>query len=210
MTIVYPRALPALNKFKTSSWRSNDATTRIPSPFTGQSQVLVWPRQWWSCTMTLVSMLRAEEQAWSSWLRSGRGKSGTFLLGNPQRRTPLGSARLVPGTPLVKGGGQEGGYLAIDGLPLNAPDYLLAGDHIQLGSGAAARLHEVLENVATNGAGEATLTLWPELRESPADNAPVIVSGAKGVFARTSDVVDVPSDTAGISNFSFDVEEVLA
>lgn len=208
MTIVFPRALPNL-RFRTSTFIKRDVTSDMQSPFTGHSDVIVWPGQWFESTLTLVPMKRADIQVWDAWLTSLRGKSGTFLLGDPSKRTPLGSASVAPGAPRVFGAGQSGGELRIAGCPFGAPTYLKAGDMIQLATAGASRLHMVLEDVATNGSGEALFGIWPELREPPVDGSAVTVINPRGVFHRTSDLVQIPTDTAGFSNIAFDVKEAL-
>lgn len=210
MTIAFPRTLPNL-KFRTSTWREVDVTSDMASPFTGQSQVIVWPGQWFECTLTLVQMKRADSQQWDAWLSSLRGKSGTFWLHNPAKRLPLGSASATPGAPRIFGAGQTGGEVRLAGLPINAPAYLLPGDMIQLPSVLAgrSRLHKVLETVASDGSGQARFAIWPDLRESPPDAWGVAVSVASGVFHRTSDIVEVPTDTAGFTGIAFDVKERL-
>ncbi|WP_425065621.1 hypothetical protein [Reyranella sp.] len=209
MSITYPLALPSTRKWRSSNWASQDRTAEVASPFTGDGQAIVWPYQRWTPTLTLVSMKRADAQEWAAWLRSLRGRSGTFLLGDPARPAPLGAAAFNPGTPLVKGAGQSGGSLLIDGAPASVAAWLKRGDLIQLGAGATARLHEISEVVNTSGSGEAALSLWPALRESPADNSAIVLTNPVGVFNRTSDVVEVPTDTAGFYDLAFDCVDTL-
>lgn len=209
MAISYPLALPS-QRFRSFAWRERDVTADMDSPFTGQSQVIVWPGQWFECSLTLVAMKRAEAQAWDAWLTSLKGHAGTFLLGVPGRSTPLGSAASVPGTPLVRGGDQTGDVLSIDGLPNSATGYLKAGDYIQLGSSGAARLHKVLADVASNGSGQADVPIWPDLRSSPVDNAAVVVSGAVGLFHRASNATEWQVGVDGMTaQRSFDAKERL-
>jgi hypothetical protein len=209
VSITYPLVLPSTLKWKTTSWDSEDRTAEIRSPFTGHGQALVWPYQRWTPTLTLVAMKRDDAQDWAAWLRSLRGRSGTFLLGDPTRRLPLGQAATFPGTPRVKGAGQSGGSLLIDGAPASKEGWLKRGDLVQLGAGASARLHEISEGVNTSAAGEAALELWPDLRESPADDSAIVLANPVGVFNRTSDVVRVPTDQAGIYNLAFDCIDTL-
>jgi hypothetical protein len=211
VAIIYPLALPATNRFRQVLWREVDVTADVASPFTGQSQVIVFPGQWFECTLTLVAMVRAQAQAWDAWITSLKGHAGTFLLGHPLRAAPLGSAAVLPGTPLVKGADQSGDVLAIDGCPANAASYLKAGDHIGLGSGAGSRLYKVLEDVATDPLGNASVSVWPNLRASPADNAPVVVANAKGLFHRMSPVTDWTVGPDGTTQQrSFDCKERLS
>ncbi len=210
MAITYPLALPSV-RFATHNWRHRDVTADMPSPFTGQTQVVSWPGQWRECTLTLVAMTRAQAQAWDAWLLSLAGHVGTFLLGVPGRSAPLGSASSAPGTPLVRGAAQSGGTLVIDGAPNGAPTYLKAGDVIQLGSGLTAQLYTVLEDAASNGSGIVTLLLWPNLRSPPADNAAVVVSSAKGLFHRMSNMTEWAVGRDGLTaQRSFDAKERLS
>jgi hypothetical protein len=82
----------------------------------------------------------------------------------------------------VKGGGQTGAALVLDGATANVAGWLKAGDWIQLGSAGSARLHKVLADAASDGTGTVTLDLWPEIQSAPADNSVVVVQGARGVF----------------------------
>jgi hypothetical protein len=209
MAITYPLAMPSGLQFSARNWRKQDVTVDIPSPFTGQSQVVSFPGQWVEVTLTLIAMRRADAQDWSGWLTSLKGHVGTFLLGDPLRPTPLGSAASAAGTPLVMGGAQTGNTLAVDGLPFNATNYLKRGDLINLGTGASTELYEVQKDVSSNGSGEATLDIWPNLRTSPANNAAVVVAGAQGLFHRMVAATDWQVGEDGLSRLTFDAKERL-
>ncbi len=199
MSIVYPLSLPSGIRFLSYSPTMNDTTAVMPSPFTRLEQVIVWPAQWWSIVLTAVPMMPDEYEPWVAFLAKLKGHRGTCLLGDPSRAAPRGSAADAPGTPLVRGADQTGDTLDIDGCPNYAEGYLLAGDYIQLGSGSTSRLHKVLDDVDANGSGHATLTLWPDLRETPADNAVVIVNDAKGTFRRDNNSQSWKIEGSGIN-----------
>jgi len=78
-----------------------------------------------------------------------------------------------------------------------------------LGSSSTAQLYKVLENVTTDGSGGATLNLWPDLRSSPANNATVVVSDAKGVFRLASNEAVWNIDTGGFYSIAFAAVEAL-
>lgn len=206
MAITYPHAMPSQLDFAQSDWRKTDVTQAVQSPFTGQSQVVDFGGQWREVTLTLRAKKRAEAQKWDAWLTALKGHKGTFLLGHPMRPVPLG---LATGAPLVRGGGQTGGSLVIDGLGNNLSGWLLAGDLFHIGTGADTQLYEVLQDVATNGSGIATMDIWPDLRSAPADNAPLTVTAARGLFRRASNVTSWLADKDGISRRSFDAVEVV-
>ena len=155
-------------------------------------------------------MQRADAEQWAAFLLRLRGAYGTFLLGDPNGSTPRGSASATPGTPLVNGASQTGDELDIDGLPVSATGYLKAGDYIQLGSGSTATLHKVLEDVNSDGSGEATLNLWPKVRTAPSDDATVTVSNAKGNFRLASNETTWDIDQASIYGITFGAVEALS
>lgn len=153
-------------------------------------------------------MTRAEAEEWFSFLVKLNGQYGTFLLGDPHA-APRGSAASTPGTPVVNGASQVGSTLAVDGLPASATGYLKAGDYIQLGSGATARLHKVLNDVDTNGSGEATLDIWPDLRSSPDDDSAVVVSDAVGNFRLSTNEIGVDINEIELFGITFAAIEAL-
>ena len=87
--------------------------------------------------------------------------------------------------PVVDGAGQTGNTLATRGWTPDALGVLLADDRFQLGAAATTRLHKALLDVDADATGRATLEIWPSLRESPTDGAPLVVQDAKGLFALT-------------------------
>lgn len=209
MSIAYPLTLPVA-KFKAGGLTANDTTAKSTSPYTRQSQVYVFPGQWWSSTISLAAMKPADYEAMVAFFLKLRGRSGSFLFGDPARPTPRGTAKDTPGTPLVNGAGQTGASVTIDGCPVSSIGYLKAGDYVQFGAGATARLHKLLDDVNTDSGGNAVLSFWPDLRESPADNSAVVVTGAKGVFRRSDDSMPWQTDNGGIAqNIVVGIEEVL-
>jgi hypothetical protein len=66
-------------------------------------------------------------------------------------------------------------------------------DYIQLGSGSSARLYMVLSDADTNGSGQVTLDIWPNLRSAPSNNDPITVVNPEGVFRLANN----PSWTVG-------------
>jgi hypothetical protein len=100
----------------------------------------------------------------------------------------------------VKGAGQTGESLVTDGWLSNE---LKAGDFISIGT----RLHTVMADVTHTG-GTATISIYPPLRASPADNATVEIN-APAVLLRALEDVPVPIDTALFHHFTIKCEEVL-
>jgi hypothetical protein len=157
------------------------------SPTTLEQQAQRHQGQVWMLDGQYAPMLRASAEALVGALCSLNGREGTFLFGDTSGRTARGVAT---GTPLVKGGGQTGEDLVTDGWTAGVANILRAGDWVQLGTGSTARLYKQLTDVSTNGSGEAGLALWPRIHTAWADNAPITVSAAKGVFRLTTDGMD--------------------
>lgn len=191
MTITYPLSIPAEPGFNSVTLKRSAVGDFTASPYTGAQYVQVFAGQWWQAELGLPKMKASNAAAWRSFFAKLNGVYGTFLLGpDPEFATPRGSAATVPGTPVVNGADQSGNTLSIAGLPADATGYLLAGDFIQLGSGASTRLHMMMDDADSNGSGEADLLIWPNLRESPADGAAIVVSNAKGRFRLTTPVTE--------------------
>lgn len=173
------------------------------SPFSYVSQVQQFAGQIWFADITLASMNRASAEAWISFLLKLNGRQGTFLLGDPSKATPRGS---VPGTPLVNGGSQSGQTLVTDGWTAGQTGVLKKGDMIQLGQ----RIYSVLDDVDSDGSGNATFDIWPRLRESPSDNSSVITSSCVGLFRLTNNSNTIYNANADLNySISFSAEEAL-
>jgi len=209
MAETYPLSFPTHTGIASVTLSAEDVVGINTSPFTLQQQVVRHAGARWSAAITIPPTKRVDAEYWNAFLLRLRGQFGTFLLGDPNAATPRGSAATAAGTPLVNGASQTGNELAIDGLPASATGYLLAGDYIQLGSGSTARLYKVLEDADTNGSGEATLNLWPDLRSSPTNDAAVVVTNAKGVFRLNSNEANWDINNAGFYSISFAAVEAL-
>lgn len=83
------------------------------------------------------------------------------------------------GTPQLNGALVAGATaLVIDGASNNITAWLKSGDWITIGN----QLLAVTQAVNTNGSGQATIPIWPELHKNYADNAAVNISTPFGVF----------------------------
>lgn len=202
MPISYPLSIPTTG-IRSIRLSARDVVGVAASPFTGSQQIYRHQGAWWEAEVILPSMKRADAEEWIGFLMSLKGRSGTFLLHDPAGASPRGT---WAGTPLVKGGSQTGEALMVDGFSAGAT--VKRGDYIQLGSGAATRLHKVLTD-ATAAAGEITLDIWPRLRESPADNAVVTTSAAKGTFRLADNVSAWEIDEALAYGITFAAVEAI-
>jgi hypothetical protein len=185
---------------------ANDVVGVSQSPFTAVQQVYRYSGQFWEADITLPPMKRADAEYWISFLLKLNGPFGTFLMGDPNGATARGVAT---GTPLVNGAGQTGNELVTDGWTTSTTGILKAGDYIQLGTGATSRLYKVLDDVNSDGSGNATLTVWPDLRSAPADNAAITVSNTKTTFRLNSAQTSWDINEATIYGLTFGAREAL-
>lgn len=185
MAITYPISLPASPTTAriTIGKRSVVALGVAPDSLVAQAQVK--SGQQWFGSLMLPVQVRATAEAWVAALVSLNGQEGSFLAGDSANLAPRG---VGTGTPLVNGGSQTGYDLVTDGWTAGQTGIMKAGDWLQLGSGSTARLYKVMVDANSDGSGNATLTLWPRLRSSPADNAAIIVSSPKGKFMLAQDI----------------------
>ena len=205
MAISYPLSLPTTAGIAKVRLTANDIVGISQSPFTAAQQVYKYPGQFCEGDVTLPPMKRLDAEYWISFFLKLNGPFGTFLLGDPNGGTARG---IATGSPAVNGGSQVGNELVTDGWTTSQTGILKAGDYIQLGSGATAQLYKVLDDVNSDGSGNATLTIWPSLRSSPADDASIIVTNPVGVFRLTTPAAwDI--DEASIYGMTFGAREAL-
>jgi hypothetical protein len=188
MAITYPLDLPTSIGMEAISLRSVTAVGMTESPFTFRQQVVRHQGERWEASIKIPPVKSDLADPWVNFLIKLRGQWGIFLMGDPLKVTPSGTASTTPGTPVVNGAGQTGDELSIDGLPVSETGYLLAGDYIQLGTGSSANLYRVLSDVNTNGSGEATLDVFPKVVTATTDNAVVTVSNPRGRFRLAKNV----------------------
>ena len=205
MAITYPVAFPSIG-IKSMNIRAVSVVGASQSPFTGQQQVYKHQGQWWEAEVTLPPMKRDEAEQIAAFLLKLNGRYGTFTLGDPANTAPRG---VGTGLPVVNGGSQTGGELITDGWTESTAGILKAGDWIQLGSGSATRLHKVLNDVTSDGSGNATLDIWPNLRSSPSDNAQITVISPKGQWRLSSNEVQYSIDEASLYGITFACVEAL-
>lgn len=206
MAISYPLDLPTITGSDSIKLIGVDKVAVAMSPYSFTQQVYRYTGQMWQADIALPPMKREKAEYWISFFMKLNGAYGTFLMGDPLGGTARGVAT---GTPVVNGASQTGGSLVTDGWTVSTTGILKAGDYIQLGSGASSRLHKVLDDVDSDGSGNATLQLWPDLREAPADNATITVTNPKGVFRLTSNAAAFNIDRMGLYGLVFGAQEAL-
>lgn len=202
MTITYPIDLPSTPAPAKIRIYPRAIVAVGISPFTAAQQVYKHQGQLWQADITLPPMLRADAAPWIAAMLQLNGRYGTFRLGDSSARTPRG---IATGTPLVKGASQTGQVLLTDGWTISQTGILKQGDYIQIGD----RLYMIMVDANSDGSGNATLDIWPRLRESPADNAAITTSNCKGLFRLTSNEMPWDVSPKPVFEMSFSAVEAI-
>jgi len=194
MAISYPLSTPTSIGIETIELSAVNATATSESPFTYKQQVISHGGQRWEASVTIPSVRKDLAAPWKALLVALKGQTGTFLLGDPDYETPQGtiSSCVLTGT-----AGVGEATVVMTGT-------LKAGDYIQLGSGASARLHQVLQDHSGNG----TIQIWPSLRIAYT-NETVVFNSPKGVFRLSSGETSWSINNSSLYGISFDAVEVI-
>lgn len=206
MTVTYPLTFPTQIKFASVTPTLQFVNSATKSPYSGERQAFRWPGEWWMLDFITVPCVRATAEEWLAFANKLAGAYGTFLMGDPSAETPRG---IGGGTPLVRGAGQTGNTLDIDGCPPGTPGWMLKGDYFQLGTGSTSRMYKLYEDANVDSNGRVTLQFAPALRTSPADNAALVIQAAKSVFNLDSNSVTWSVDINGHYRYSFKAVESL-
>lgn len=200
MAINYPLALPTITGIKNIDFRAQNAVAYSTSPFTFQGQAHAYAGQRWTADITLPPMKRAQAEVWNAFLMSLRGQYGTFLLNDPDAKTPRDVSNPATSATIT---GTAGSNTVQATIAIGKK--LLAGDYFQVGTGSSSRLHKVLQDFTGTGSA-ANLEIWPSLREA-ASGVSANLSSASGVFMLASNESGWTVNEASTYGISFSAVE---
>lgn len=205
-TIIPPPASPG---FRSIVLRTNDKVAESQPSFIAKPQMYVWPgSDWWEADIGLPPLLPSDAGAWQAWLAALQGKANAFEIGDPSRPVPL--LPLTGSSPVVNNGGgannlPRSSSLVTVGWRASQPRLMLPGTYLQIGY----RLHMVLQQVASDSGGNATINVWPTLREQPTDASAVILNNPKGLFRLAENARQVSVAVTKLSAVGFKCVEAL-
>lgn len=204
MTISYPLSLP--NNVNASSFRTSiDTIVGISSsPFTFQQNVQLYDGERWRIDIALPPLSIEQAGDWLAFFGALRGASGSFYAPvDTIKTTPLGVAT---GTPLVNGTNNAGSKtLNTKGWTSSITNILKAGDYLQIGTS----VYMVLQSVDSDGSGNATLDIFPQLRATLSNNTPIITENPVTVFRLDNNSIDWGIDRNKTYSVSFSGVELL-
>ena len=161
-----------------------DSVAVVSSPYVpSQVQAQAWPgSDGWTMTCLLPKMLPWQTGAWVGFLGALRGRLNVFQVGDQSRPNPLGvvriASKLVVDSSLPANNQVATNVLSTRGWTPNVFRQLLPGDYLQVGY----RLHVVTAQVNSDSNGDAQISVWPSLRETPADATAIVLSNPVGLF----------------------------
>lgn len=186
----------------TVDFTATDIVAMSISPFTGQQQVQDWQQGWLEASVSYPPLTHVQAQAWIAFMMGLRGQANVFQIGDPLAVAPQGSGA---GTPLVNGASQSGFTLNTKGWTAGASGVLKPGDWLQIGY----RLYRNLALANADGSGDAALSIWPSLRESPSDGDSIILDNTKGLFRLKTNARKWSETAARVYGVQFDFREAL-
>jgi hypothetical protein len=179
-------SLPPSTCFSQVEFNFSDAVAIVASPYTGQTQAQQWPgADMWSGTVTLPPLTQKQADIWISALMECRGMANAIQIADPLKSTPRGNPLGTPTCPST----------AVDAF----------GSQVLHTVGC--RLHRVLDIVNSDSSGNATISIWPSLREAPAASAPIILSNPMGLFRLGTNKRTWSADVTRTSRLSFPITE---
>jgi hypothetical protein len=170
------------DKFVSSSFFLETNTQTFVSSLNRAMQRLELAGQRWRASWTLPPQTKEQAAQWIAFFLKCKGQLNSFSASDPDWQVNLGA---WSGTPLVKGAGQTGNSLVIDGCSTNITGWGKAGDYFTVNS----KLKRLTSDCNTNASGETTLQFEPPIYTAPADNSPLIFNPATANMILTSDTI---------------------
>lgn len=223
ITIIDTPRKPSMRDVSISMFDANSVNT---SPYSQQTQIQRWPgSDLISGHFSLPPLSNTQAGAWRAWLADTAGMGNYFLLGDPSCAQPQGNPE---GAPTVAQGIPRSQQLLTRGWEPGVSRLLLPGDWIQVGTppqnvvaylqgrpfqGPAipwantVRLHMVLDQVDSDGGGNAMLRVWPSIREAPEGGLPIITHNPKGLFRLAKNQRKYDASLGKIFGVEFDIQE---
>lgn len=186
-------------------WGPDANVLTFSSPLSRSTQTLLFPGTRWQVSIGFSGLEADEWRDLEAFVVEMGGMSGRVYYGPRHAVTPRGTAG---GAPLVNGASQTGSSLVTDGW--NASEtVLMRGDYIAFEVAGGRSLYIVTADAMSDGAGNATLSIAPPIRISPADNEPIITSAPTCVMMFASNVNLGSFQPGVVGDFTFDLVEAF-
>ena len=190
MTISYPLNLPDVGRGPSRirlKYKASIANTQ--NPYNYRVLNYIHDGQIWLADVDLPTLTPDQAGAWEAFLASLNGTEGTFWLYDTSRPEPMG---VLGGSPVIDGDDQTGQSINTRGWSVSTQGVLKMGDPIQIGN----FYHKVLTDVDSDASGNATIDIFPKLRQVSEDDQPIITSTPKGLFTLNENSVIIHDSRA--------------
>ena len=207
MAIIYPLIIPGSIGPMEANLKKFDAVGEFIGPFDGSAQQQQWPDQHWELDLVWPEMNWAQFAALDAFAGALHGKWGSFLWGPPLAAAPRGNG-LTAGSPVCVGtDASRSNLLSTQGWTPNQRGLLLPGDFLQV----QLRLYQYLgsDPLASDGAGNASLEIFPSLREAPAAGWPVVLLNPAGTFRLAENLRQAPAKRNKTFTFQIKCREAI-
>tara|TARA_A100001035_G_scaffold143320_1_gene112737 strand:- start:587 stop:1837 length:1251 start_codon:yes stop_codon:yes gene_type:complete len=182
-------------------WMPQTAVAKTESPFSFASQVHKHPGQRRQVKVRLAPMEASTAREWIAFFLKLNGPEGVFFLSDTVGQNPTASR----GTPVVSAASQTGKSITYTGAAASST-IVSAGEWLEIGG----RLHQATDTSTSDGSGDGTFKVWPEVQTAPPNGAPIEVDSPKGTFR----LIELPSYTWSVNRLmqgvSFTAVEVVA
>lgn len=206
MTIV---AFPAITPNQTEMGLITN-TKQFISPLSGYTQTSSRKGARWVLRLVFNNLQTDERGVLRGYLAFMEGQVHRVEVGD---HSYTGARGALGGTPLVNGASQAGTSLVTDGWP-NSTLVLKAGDLISFTNGTYKELKMITSDATSDGSGNCTLSIMPEIHTAPANNAVIVTASPVGTFMLASPAIrwsNSPSRSGSVSapmsNISIDLVE---
>jgi hypothetical protein len=211
VTLVYPLSPPVISGIGPQDFTVSEVNVvgETVSPFTLSDQEQQWPGQMLTIDANLPPMPFTQGEQWVAFLGALFGKYGTFLMGDYNRPTPQGA---MSGSPVVNGANPSGfNQLLVRGAAASVANWAVAGDYLQItaGTGLPQRIFKVLQNANSNGSGDVTLAIFPNIREALTDGTTIVTANCQGTFRLQQNTATWKIDRNRMYAISFKAREAL-
>lgn len=189
-------------KIRDVTIRAITKTALSESPYSGVEQAYEYDYQKWALDINYPPLTQTQAQELIGYLLSLNGRANTFTFTLPDAAFPILGNAFANG--LVNGGSQTGSSVESDGWPANMESLLKAGDYI----GINGRLYMVTADVDSDASGEATISIWPNIRAIN-DNDEIKITERSSTFRLTSPNIEYNINIAKAYGVSISILESL-
>jgi len=204
----YPLTLPSAPGFTDANWKLVRKVAVGESPFTGAQQTHEYDYALWSATLALPPMKRPQAAEWAAFMLKLHGRRGTFTLGDPDAKAPRGS---ISGSVTLGANISIGDYtITLTTASASTAGLFKAGDYIQIGSGATAKLHMIVDDAGTSdGSGDVDVNIEPAIKVAATAGDSVVYTNPVGVFRMETNELGWDADSVSKYGITFACKEAI-